>query len=75
MSPRRYELTDFEWSIIELLLPNKPRGVPRVDNRKVLNGIYWLLRTRSPWADTLKTISPSSNSPPFKSLHVYMPVS
>ena len=28
---RRYELTDFEWSIIEPLLPNKPRGVPRVE--------------------------------------------
>ena len=45
MSPRRYELSDFEWSIIEPLLPNKPRGVPRADDRKVLNGIYWRLRT------------------------------
>jgi|APTNR8051073442_1049403.scaffolds.fasta_scaffold22278_2 transposase len=27
MSQRRYELTDFEWSIIAPLLPNKPRGV------------------------------------------------
>src|SRR5579871_3694885 len=41
MTPRRYELTDFEWSIIAPLLPNKPRGVPRADDRKVLNGIYW----------------------------------
>ncbi len=41
MSARRYELTDFEWSIIKPLLPNKPRGVPRADLRKVLNGIYW----------------------------------
>ena len=37
MSQRRYEITDHEWSIIEPLLPNKPRGVPRVDDRKVLN--------------------------------------
>ncbi len=51
MTPRRYELTDFEWSIIAPLLPNKPRGVPRVDDRRVLNGIYWRLRTGSPWAD------------------------
>ena len=43
MGARRYELTDFEWSIIEPLLPNKPRGVPRADDRKVLNGIYWRL--------------------------------
>jgi transposase len=51
MSPRRYELTEFEWSIIAPLLLNKPRGVPRVDDRKVLKGIYWRLRTGSPWAD------------------------
>ena len=51
MTPRRYELTDFEWSIIAPLLPNKPRGVPRADDRLVLNGIYWRLRTGSPWAD------------------------
>ena len=35
MNPRRYELTDFEWSVIQPLLPNKPRGVPRVDDRRV----------------------------------------
>ncbi len=29
---RRFELTNFEWSVIEPLLPNKPRGVPRVDD-------------------------------------------
>ena len=51
MTPRRYELTDFEWSIIAPLLPNKPRGVPRADDRRVLNGIYRRLRTGSPWAD------------------------
>ena len=51
MNPRRYELSDFEWSIIQPLLPDKPRGVPRADDRKVLNGIYWRLRTGSPWAD------------------------
>ncbi len=26
----RFDLTDFEWSVISPLLPNKPRGVPRV---------------------------------------------
>ncbi|WP_425459538.1 IS5 family transposase [Histidinibacterium lentulum] len=58
MSHRRYELTDFEWSIIEPLLPNKPRGVPRVDDRRVLNGIYWRLRTGSPWADIPERYGP-----------------
>ena len=32
----RYDLSDFEWSVIQPLLPNKPRGVPRVDDRRVL---------------------------------------
>lgn len=36
----RYDLTDLEWHAIEPLLPNKPRGVPRVDDRRVLNGIF-----------------------------------
>jgi transposase len=44
-----YELTDFEWGIIAPLLPNKPRGVRRVDDRRVLNGIFWVLRTGAPW--------------------------
>ena len=42
---RGYELSDFEWGVIAPLLPNKPRGVPRVDDRRVLNGIFWRLRT------------------------------
>ena len=36
----RFDLTDFKWSVIQLPLPNKPRGVARVDNRRVLNGIF-----------------------------------
>ncbi len=56
---RRHELTDFEWKIIEPLLPNKPRGVPRVNDRRVLNGILWRFRTGSPGAT-----SPSGMGPP-----------
>ena len=47
----RYDLSEFEWRVIEPLLPNKPRGVPRVDDRRVLNGIFWVLRSGSPWRD------------------------
>ena len=61
MTPRRYELSDFEWSIIEPLLPNKPRGVPRADDRKVLNGIYWRLRTGSPWAEIPERYGPADD--------------
>jgi transposase len=48
---RRYELTDAEWAIIDPLLPRKSRGVARVEDRRVLNGIFWRLRSGSPWAD------------------------
>ena len=47
----RYELSDGEWSVIDAMLPNKPRGVPRVDDRRVLNGIFWILRSGAPWRD------------------------
>ncbi len=37
----RYELSDYEWTATKRMLPNKPRGVPRVNDRRVLNGIFW----------------------------------
>ena len=30
----RHELTDEEWTAINPVLPNKPRGVPRVNDRR-----------------------------------------
>jgi len=47
----RYELTDLEWSIIQPVLPTKSRGVPRVNDSRVLNGIFWVLRSGAPWRD------------------------
>ena len=47
----RYELADHEWIAIKPMLPNKPRGVPRVNDRRVLNGIFWVLRSGAPWRD------------------------
>ena len=55
---RRFDRTDFEWSIIEPLLPHKSRGVPRVDDRRVINGILWRFRTGSPWADIPERYGP-----------------
>ena len=54
----RYDLTEFEWRVIAPLLPNKPRGVPRVDDRRVLNGIFWVLRLGSPWRDLPERYGP-----------------
>jgi transposase len=47
----RYELAEYEWVAIKAMLPNKPRGVPRVNDRRVLNGIFWVLRSGAPWRD------------------------
>ena len=47
----RYELSDSEWATIKPLLPNKSRGVWRVNDRRVLNGIFWVLRSGAPWRD------------------------
>lgn len=41
----RYELNDDKWTAIKPMLPNKPRGVHRVNDRRVLNGIFWVLRS------------------------------
>lgn len=57
---RRYELSDSEWAIINPLLPRKSRGVPRVEDRRVLNGIFWRLRTGSPWADIPERYGPAT---------------
>ena len=54
----RYELTDDEWSAIKPMLPNKPRGVPRVNDRCVLNGIFWVLRSGAPWRDLPDNFGP-----------------
>ena len=62
----RYDLTDFEWRVIESLLPNKPRGVPRVDDRRVLSGIFWVLRSGAPWRDMPSSVG---RLPPFEICH------
>jgi transposase len=54
----RYELSDYEWTAIKPMLPNKPRGVRRVNDRRVLNGIFWVLRSGAPWRDLPETYGP-----------------
>jgi transposase len=54
----RYELADYEWIAIKPMLPNKPRGVPRVNDRRVLNGIFWVLCSGAPWRDLPETFGP-----------------
>jgi transposase len=48
----RHQLTDEEWELIEDVFPPRANtGRPPVDRRKVLNGIFWVLRTGAPWRD------------------------
>ncbi len=54
----RYQPTDNEWTVIRPMLPNKPRGVPRANDRRLLNGIFWVLRSGAPWRDLPGTFGP-----------------
>jgi transposase len=59
------KLTDSQWAIVEPLLP-KPearadrRGRPRQDDRKILDGVLWILRTGAQWEELPRTFPPKS---------------
>lgn len=52
-------LTEEQFSKIKPLLPNKPRGVPRVDDRKALSGIIFCLQRGYRWSDVPSDYGPS----------------
>ena len=54
----RYDLTDFEWSVIEPVLPTGRPGPKRLGDRRVMNGIFWVLRTGAPWRDLPERYGP-----------------
>ena len=54
----RYPWPGKEWQAIKPHLPNKSRGVPRVDDRRVLNGIFWVLRSGAFWSDLPERYGP-----------------
>ena len=54
----RYDLSEFERRVIAPLLPSKLRGAARVYDRRVLNGIFWVLRSGSPWRDLPERCGP-----------------
>jgi transposase len=60
LEPRimRYELSEYEWTAIKPMLPNKPRGFRRVNDRRVLNGIFSALRSGAPWRDLPENYGP-----------------
>ncbi|MCQ5029896.1 transposase, partial [Flavonifractor sp. DFI.6.63] len=49
---KRYELTKEQWERIKPLLPREEtgkRGRPRKDNRTMLNGMLWIVRSGAQW--------------------------
>ena len=62
------DLKDEQWAVVEPVLPKVPRradgkGRPRVDDRAILNGILWVLRTGAPWYDM------PNRYPPYQTCH------
>ncbi len=61
-------LTDEQWKLIEPLLPqgkSGPKGGrPRRDDREIVNGVLWILRTGAPWQDL-----PPTKYPPYQTCH------
>ena len=57
---RRHALTDRQWERLRPLLPPPPsgRGRPRRDDRTVVEGILWRLKTGAPWRDLPERFGP-----------------
>lgn len=53
----RFDLTDEEWALLEPLMP-KRRKSARVDDRKIMNAIFYVLRTGMPWRDLPERYGP-----------------
>lgn len=56
---RRHELTDEQWLVIQGLLPaSGVKGRPRVDDRRVINGMLFKARTGIAWRDLPERYGP-----------------
>lgn len=58
MDGHYFWLSEGEFARLEPLLPNKPRGVPRVDDRRVISGIIHVLKSGCRWADAPEVYGP-----------------
>jgi len=52
-------LSDEQFNKIKPLLPNKSRGVPRVDDLRVLSGIIFCLQRGYRWSDVPREYGPA----------------
>ncbi len=58
MSDHHFWLSDAQFARLQPLLPNKPRGVPRVDDRRVISGIVHVIRNGLMWRDAPAAYGP-----------------
>lgn len=55
----RGDLTNEQWEKLQPLLPERAKeGRPRKDDRPVMDGILWVLRTGAPWRDLPERYGP-----------------
>jgi transposase len=53
----RFDLSDEEWALLEPLMP-RGRMSARADDRKIMNAIFYVLRTGMPWRDLPERYGP-----------------
>ena len=58
MSGDRHDMSDAEWEILRSVLSHKHQGPERVHDRRVMNGIFFVLRTGTPWRDLPERYGP-----------------
>ncbi|MDF2254325.1 IS5 family transposase [Streptomyces ferralitis] len=55
---RRHELTDHEWELLAPLIPRAATGRPRAEDRRVVNGMVYKIRTGISWRDLPERYGP-----------------
>lgn len=59
MEPHHFWLTDTQFERLRRHLPNKERGVKRVDDRRVISGIIHVIRNGLMWRDAPASYGPA----------------
>ena len=54
----RFDLSDEEWAVLQPLMP-KSRKSARADDRKIMNAIFYVLRTGMPWRGFRNAMGPT----------------
>jgi len=57
----RFDLTDEEWELLEPMLPSRRKSA-RVDDRRILNAIFYVLRTGMLWRDLPERYGPCTTA-------------